>query len=40
VSSLYNPFNGFQNHFENYKEFKRDVRVRSKSNVPKLINKD
>ena len=30
-----NPFNRFQNHFENYMEFKRVIRVRTKFNDPK-----
>jgi len=34
------PFNGFQNHFENYMDFKRAVRERNKCNDPKLINKN
>jgi len=35
----HNPFNGLQNHFENYNDFKRAIRVRSKNNGPKLLNK-
>lgn len=36
----HDPFNGFQNHFENYMESKRAVRARNKFNAPKLINKN